>query len=280
MIDLHTHTSASDGLLAPARLVDLAAGSGVCVLAITDHDTVGGIDEAILSAKGLPVRIVPGIEFSVDFPRGSFHLVGLYVDHTNSALVSALSRLKTIRDGRGDRIIAELGKAGVDIPLREVIDESAGGSLGKPHFARVMVRHGYARSIEEIFDKYLVNGRPGDVPKEKISPEEAIRLVRAAGGISILAHPSSLEMPSIEAFEKLLDELIPMGLMGIEAYAALHSAEEVLRYDALARGRGLLVSGGSDFHGDHDELLGRYAPDAVIPVELIEEIDQRRGTRA
>ena len=142
MIDLHTHTSASDGLLPPARLVELAARFGVRVLAVTDHDTVGGIDEAIESAKGLPLRIIPGIEFSVDFPRGSFHLVGLYIDHADEELGKALARLKGIRDGRGERIIAELKKAGVDIPLHEVIAEASGGSLGKPHFARVMVRHG------------------------------------------------------------------------------------------------------------------------------------------
>jgi predicted metal-dependent phosphoesterase TrpH len=277
MIDLHTHTSASDGLLPPARLVELAARCGVRVLAVTDHDTVGGIDEAIESAKGLPLRIIPGIEFSVDFPRGSFHLVGLYIDHADEELRNALARLKGIRDGRGERIIAELKKAGVDIPLHEVIAEASGGSLGKPHFARVMVRHGYARSTEEVFERYLVGGRPGDVPKEKITPAEAIRLVRAAGGIPVLAHPSSLEMPSVEAFEHLLDDLVSMGLMGVEAYASLHTAEEVPRYESIARGRGLLVSGGSDFHGDRAERPGWYADNTPIPEGLIDEIDRHRG---
>ncbi|HSV95672.1 MAG TPA: PHP domain-containing protein [Spirochaetota bacterium] len=275
MIDLHTHTSASDGLLAPARLVELAVRYGVRVLSVTDHDTVSGIDEAIEAAKDLPLRLIPGIEFSVDFPRGSFHLLGLFIDHTNRELTAAISRLKNIRDARGELIIAGLKGAGIDIPLHEVISEAAGGSLGKPHFARVMVRHGYARSVEEVFERYLVNGRPGDVPKEKIAPAEAIRLVRTAGGLPILAHPSSLETPSAGAFEELLDELVSMGLMGIEAYASLHSEEEVRRHEAIARRRGLLVSGGSDFHGDHDERMGCYAENAPIPEGLIDEIDRR-----
>ncbi len=277
MIDLHTHSSASDGLLAPAHLVELAVRCGVRVLSVTDHDTVAGIDEAIKGAKGLPLRIIPGIEFSVDFPRGSFHLIGLYIDHTHPELTAAINRLKNIRDARGGLIIDALKEAGVDIPLHEVISEADGGSLGKPHFARVMVRHGYARSVEEVFERYLVNGRPGDVPKEKIAPAEAIRLVRAAGGLPVLAHPSSLEMPSIEAFENLLDELVPMGLMGIEAYASMNTGEDVRRYDAIARRRGLLVSGGSDFHGDHDERMGLYAENAPIPEGLIDEIDRWRG---
>ncbi len=278
MIDLHTHTSASDGLLGPARLVELAARQGVRVLAVTDHDTTDGIPEALASAAGFDIRLIPGIEFSVEYPNGSFHLVGLFVNDENPALAGAVRRLKGIREGRGARIIAELEKAGVNIPLEEVAAAAAGGALGKPHFARVMVRRGYANSVEEVFERYLVNGMPGDVPKEKLSPSEAIRLVLEAGGLPILAHPSSLGMPSFESFEALLDELRDMGLAGVEAYASTHADEEVRRYETLARARGLLVSGGSDFHGESDERPGYYGQGRIIPAELIKEMDSYRGT--
>mgnify|MGYP005839035201 CR=1 FL=1 len=278
MIDLHTHTSASDGLLGPARLVERAARQGVRVLAVTDHDTTEGIPEALASAAGFDIRLIPGIEFSVEYPHGSFHLVGLFVDHENPALLQAVRRLKGIREGRGARIIAELEKAGVNIPLEEVAAEAAGGALGKPHFARVMVRRGYA-SVEEVFERYLVNGRPGDVPKEKLSPSEAIHLVLEAGGLPILAHPSSLGMPSFESFEALLDELRDIGLAGVEAYASTHADEEVRRYETLARARGLLVSGGSDFHGEGDERPGYYGQGRIIPAWIIKEMDRYRNTR-
>ncbi|HPI14688.1 MAG TPA: PHP domain-containing protein [Spirochaetota bacterium] len=279
MIDLHTHTSASDGLLRPSRLVELAARQGVRTLAVTDHDTMDGVDEALASAAEHGIRLIPGIEFSVEYPSGSFHLVGLFVDHLSPAITAAVERLKAVRENRGGLIIAELENSGVSIPLEEVVAEAAGGALGKPHFARVMVRRGYAGSVEEVFERYLVDGRPGDVPKKKIPPSEAIGLVLEAGGLPILAHPSSLGLPSFEAFGELLDELRAMGLAGIEAYAALHTEEEVRRYEAIALGRGLLVSGGSDFHGEAGERPGYYRNGLPIPTGLIDEMDRFRGER-
>ena len=269
-IDLHVHSSASDGVYSPIELVDLARKRGVEALAITDHDTVGGLAQAVGYARETGYTLVPGIEFSVEHPRGSFHLVGLYVDHENAELQAASERLRSLRDSRGTRMIADLRSHGVDITLEEVLAEAGGAPLGKPHFARVMVRHGFGRDLDDIFRRYLADGRPGDIKKERIPAAEAISLIRNAGGIPIVAHPVSLECRSPEEFEDLLRRLIDLGLEGVEAYASMHTHEQALEFAETAGRYGLLVSGGSDFHGDRPEEIGTYNGGRLIPAGLFD----------
>jgi len=275
-IDLHVHTTASDGLYSPVQMVDMAVGMGLCAMAITDHDTVEGLPGACARAFEKGFNLIPGIEFSIDFPGGTFHLVGLYLDYRDERLLAALRDLKSLRENRALRILEDLNKNGVFIPFDEVQKEAAGGSIGKPHFGRVLVRHGYAADLEQVFERFMVDGRPGDVPREKISAREGMDLIRGAGGIPVIAHPVSLGLDGPGAYDEFIGRLIPMGLRGIEAYAAMHSREWMGTFLSLARKHGLLVTGGSDFHGDRGEEIGLWGPGELIPCDLLDELEKYR----
>ena len=272
LIDLHVHTTASDGIMAPSRLVDFAADSGVVALALTDHDTTDGIDEAVARAAIRGIDVIPGIEFSVDHPVGSFHMVGLFIDHGNRKLQEIITYLKERRSTRIHRMIDDLKMHGIDISLDEVIALSDGGSPGRPHVARVLVKHGFAPSVKDVFQHFLVPGKPGFVKKDKVTAEVALAGIRDAGGIPVLAHPVSMEYASREEFERSLARLIDSGLQGVEAYAYMHTKEEVEYYRSAAVQQGLIVTGGSDYHGDKDEKIGWYAEDSPIPYELYGEL--------
>jgi predicted metal-dependent phosphoesterase TrpH len=271
-VDLHTHSSASDGLYSPAALIDLAHLKGVVALAITDHDTVDGLGEAERHAAEKGLTFVPGVEFSIDYPRGTFHLVGLRIDFKNRALADTLGELKKKRDSRGRRIVEDLRRNGVDIRLEEVLDLAAGAALGKPHFARVMVRRGYGSSVQDIFERYMTRGKPGDVEKEKMTFDTAVGIIKNAGGVPVLPHPASLEFDNLQDFEHALKDLVARGLEGLECYAGMHTPEEAAGYLKIARKHGLLVTGGSDFHGEKPDELGTYAGGMPIPAECIDDL--------
>lgn len=272
-IDLHTHTTASDGIFPPRELIDLAMRSGVIAMAMTDHDTVEGLPDAMEYAASLGFKLYPGVEFSIDYDAGSFHLLGLNIDYGNPRLAGTLRELADHRETRAYRIIDDLKKHGIDIPVDEVVREAGGGSMGRPHVARVMVNHGYAQNIREIFQKYLVKGKPGYVKKVRICFEDAIGLVRECGGIAVVAHPISLECKDMDEFERLLKGFISAGVEGLEAFASMHTVEQAALYEEIARKNGLLVTGGSDFHGDKDETIGYYRKDRPIPVELQDSLE-------
>lgn len=272
-IDLHTHTSASDGIYSPVDLIDLAIRDGLLALAITDHDCIDGLSQAVQYAKKKEFKLIPGIEFSVEYSKGSLHIVGLYIDYNNAELIETTENLKKLRASRADKIIEELEKCNIHIPLDEVLALANGAPLGKPHFARIMIKYGYANSLKEVFRNYLVDGKPGDIPKKKISPDDAIKLIKRSGGISIIAHPISLEFGSFEEFELILQGLIHSGLQGIEVYAAMHSSEQADGFLKIADKYRLLVTGGSDFHGDRNEVLGTYADGKIIPVEILKQLE-------
>lgn len=264
MIDLHSHTTASDGVLAPAALVDRAASESIEILAIADHDTVDGLASASAQARTRGVRFIPSIELSVDWKGGDFHLLGYGLDPANAELLEGLRGLRSIREARIPRIVDRLRDAGLPLDLSDVISEAAGAVPGKPHVARAMVKKGIARDFEHAFDEWLAHGKAGDVPKEKISPAEAFRLLRAAGGVPVIAHPVTLGIGRSQ-FGDFLDRFISEGLRGVEAYAELHGDDDVAFYLGEAARAGLFVTGGSDFHGDKDERLGCYGHERVIP---------------
>jgi hypothetical protein len=277
MIDLHCHTTASDGIKTPTELIDFAIGKNVEILAITDHDTVSGLEEAVNYASDKEFVLIPGIEFSIDYQGGSFHLVGLYVDHQYTPLIEKTLHLQDVRDKRIYRIIDDLEKHGIEIPVEDVQLESAGGAIGRPHVARVLVKHGFANNINEVFKKYLVKGKPGYVKKERIKLEEAVSLIKGAGGISIIAHPVSLNYRNIAEFETILRTFIDAGVEGIEAYSSMHKTSEINDFLELAAKYNLLVSGGSDYHGDKDEKIGYYLPSKPIPYEIYDRIKSHKS---
>ncbi len=267
-IDLHCHTTASDGIKTPVELVDFAISQNVQVIAITDHDTVAGVCEALDYASSIPFKIVPGIEFSIDYQGGSFHLLGLNIDHTFEPMLKKLSHLQSVRDSRIYRIIDDLAINGIEIPVNEVIEESQGGTMGRPHVARVLVKHGYAPTINDVFKRFLVKGKPGYVKKEKISIIEALELVNGAGGQSIIAHPVSLGYANYDEFEKILKGFVELGVSGIEAFSSMHTNRDVEEILRLADKYKLHVSGGSDYHGDKGEKIGYYMPSKPIPYDI------------
>ncbi len=278
-IDLHTHTTASDGIYSPRELVDLAMRNGLVAMAITDHDTVDGLPEAVDYASSLGFRLYPGVEFSIEYDTGSFHLLGLNIDYAHKELRSTVKRLAEYRGTRAYRIIDDLKSHGIDIPLDEVIAESGGGAIGRPHIARVMVNHGYASNIKEIFKNYLVKGKPGYIKKVRIEFSEAVKLIKESGGIPVIAHPVSLECKDMIEFEGLLKGFVEAGIEGMEVYAGMHTPEMAEQYRILAVKYNLLMTGGSDFHGDKDETIGNFHKDSPIPFELYARLEEYIGKR-
>lgn len=269
-IDLHTHSTASDGLLAPARLVALANERGLSALALTDHDTVAGVAEAAAAAEGSGLRFIPGVELSTFVEAGEVHMLGYFVEPASPPLVEALARFREAREGRAEAMVARLTAAGAPIALERVVGLAAGGSIGRPHVARALVEAGHAASVNDAFERWLVRGRPGYVERYKLVPADAVRLIRAAGGVPVLAHPHSAD-----DLARLLPELVAAGLAGIECYYGDYDAPRKRDYLALAARHGLVATGGTDFHGTgvaHRRPLGG----TPVPPECIEELLARR----
>ena len=243
-VDLHTHTTASDGELAPRELVKEAARRGVRVLAITDHDSTEGLAEALHeAAKHPPLTLVPGVEINCDVDGGEVHILGYFLDYEVEWFQAFCRDQRAERVARVHRIAARLTELGMPIDPREVFDLVQEGSAGRPHVAQVMVRHGYVKSVREAFDKYLRSGGPAHVPRKKLSPAEAVALIRKARGVPVLAHPG------LAGKDELIPELVRAGLMGIECYYQEHSGSQTAAYVQMCKDLGLVATGGSDFHG-------------------------------
>lgn len=276
-VDLHCHTSASDGILSPGELVSLALDSGIQVMAVTDHDTVDGVDEAVKEAEGTGLTVIPGIEFSIDINHGSFHLLGYNIDQHHEPLVQQLEVLEQERSTRVTRILEDLEKHGVYLSEEEVRAEAGDGVAGRPHVARVMVSQGYGESVRDIFTHYLTPGKPGYASKEKISHHHAMELIHDSGGRAVLAHPVTLDLVSDTEYEKMLTSLVEDGLDGIEVYSNLHDEYYVELFQSLANRYNLGITGGSDYHGDRGELLGFYGDGRKVPVSVLEAIGYQAG---
>jgi hypothetical protein len=259
-VDLHAHTTASDGTLTPRELVQAAARRGVRVLAVTDHDSTGGLQEAFdEAARHPPLTIVPGLEINCDVPGAEVHILGYYVDHEAPWFQDFLREQRVERAERVHRIAARLAELGMPIDPAEVFALVKEGSAGRPHVAQVMVQHGYVKSVREAFDRYLHANGPANVPRRRLTPVEAVRVVRRARGVPVFAHPGLADRDAI------IPELIDAGLMGIEAIYAEHSAAQTAHYVELCRTHGLIATGGSDYHG---ERSGRTNPLGHPPVPM------------
>ncbi|EES72821.1 PHP domain protein [Paenibacillus sp. oral taxon 786 str. D14] len=268
--DLHSHTQASDGMNKPAENVRLAKEKGLTGLAITDHDTVAGIEEALLAGKELGVDVVPGIEISTRAGGKDIHVLGYFLNFEDEHLLERLARLRSVREERNTLIIAKLQQLGLEITMEEVKAGVArplrpGESLGRPHIADVLVRKGYVSDMREAFDRYLSEGKPGYASLPRISPEEAITWIHEGGGAAVLAHPG------LYGDDELVRSILERGKPdGIEVYHSDHGAEEEIRYAAMAEQYGLIVTEGSDYHGVrqgvvfHGDLGGRTAPPGTV----------------
>ena len=248
MIDLHTHSAFSDGTLSPTELLALAEEIGLYAVALTDHDTVSGIEEALDAAAGKRVHFVPGVEISGEIDRGALHILGLFVDHRNVALREMLSFAETQRGNRNVVIVDRLRQLGMDITIEEVKEEAGDGVVGRPHFASLMIKKGYAATVEEAFLRYLAKGGAAFVPKVRMPRDKAISVIRGAGGVPVLAHPDQTGRGGAE-LTALLTSLKALGLVGMETHYSGYAPNRMRKYARSARALGLLQSGGSDFHG-------------------------------
>jgi hypothetical protein len=277
-IDLHTHSTISDGSLTPTELIELAAGIGLEAVALTDHDTLDGIAEASHAAQRAGVELIPGVELSLEWDRGGMHLIVLWLEPRTGPLQDRLAELQDARNGRNARIVDRLNELGLDITLSEVEVEAGEGSVGRPHFAAVMVRKGFVTDIRAAFDEYLANGRPAYMSRRRLSPEEAIELARRSGGVPILAHAHTLGLDNQAEVEAMMRRLSNAGLVGIECHYGSYDVDEREGYLRMARRFGLLPSGGSDFHGTYktEVALGTGSVGLGVPPSILEPLRAMR----
>lgn len=264
LVDLHTHSNYSDGLLSPTALVEEAGLRGVQFLGLTDHDTVAGIPEARVAGQRLGVEIIPGVELSTSLAGGEgVHLLGYFLDVASPVLLEGLAGYARAREERMTRMIERLLRIGVSIDADEVRALIGHGTAGRPHLARALVTGGYAKSVPDAFDRYIGQGQPAYVPRPRVDPRDAIALVRAAGGVPVLAHPF---WPG--GVESVLDSLVPAGLLGMEVDYGEYTLEDRETLRAIAARRGLIATGGSDFHGV-DRGSGRELGMAPVPLAAV-----------
>jgi predicted metal-dependent phosphoesterase TrpH len=253
-IDLHIHSTASDGSFTPAEILDHAQKLNLAAIAITDHDAIDGSREALRIGIPPSLNFLTGVEISAAHPpffpgSGSFHILGYDIHLDNRDLNQALSKLQDARKNRNPSILKLLNKLGFQISLDEVNQEVGEGQLGRPHIAYAMVKKGFVTSIDEAFDKYLGTRGPAYVDKYRIECEQAIQIIRAAGGVPVLAHPALLNIENDQKLDALLQNLMKIGLAGIEVYYPGHTPQQIRQYTELAGKYGLLMTGGTDFHG-------------------------------
>lgn len=248
MLDFHCHSTASDGSFSPKELVSMAEKLGITHLALTDHDTTDGIAE-FMSVKSDVVRI-PGIEISVYFPSGELHLVGLFIDIHNKEFADLEKDVKNFRKERNVKMIAALSELMKKNVALEDLTDNPDGQLGRPHIAGYLVKNGIVSGVNEAFEMYLKDGARLAVPKKHVSIERAIKAVKSAGGISVLAHPSTLKLDDCD-LEKVIASYKQIGLDGVEAYSSHSPEDKKTVFADIARKHGLIISGGSDFHGSN-----------------------------
>lgn len=268
MIDLHTHSTCSDGTLTPKELVLAAGRAGITHLSLTDHDTFEGVSSAREEALRQGICFMAGLEISAEFQPGTMHILGYGFREEDFALCSKMEYVQRCRRERNPKIIQRLNDMGMAITLDEAAAEAGGKLVGRPHFARVLLRKGYVRDLQEAFDRYLAKGQPAYVDKVRLSPEESVACIRNAGGVAVLAHPLQLKAKDDGALEGILRGLVGLGLQGMECHYRNHSAEDTRKFLDLAGRHGLIVTGGSDFHGRNrpDIQLGKGEGDLDVPL--------------
>ena len=271
-VDLHCHSTASDGEYPPAEVARRAQAAGLVAIALTDHDTTGGVPEATRVGETLGVRIVSGCEFSVKAPWGELHLLAYFLPPGHARLEEFLAGTRAARHRRAEQIVGHLRRLGVAIDLEDVVQAADGGALGRPHVARVLVRHGVCLDMNEAFARYLGRGRPAYVEKPLPTLQQVAELVHAVGGVVVAAHLGD------HGTEGQIRQFQEQGLDGLEVRHPSHSPGTERRLTGIAQRLGLAISGGSDWHGDL-ELGDSHAPlgGLDIPLEWLEKLEERRA---
>lgn len=291
-IDLHVHSTRSDGTYTPTQLVDYAMEKGLAAFALTDHDTIDGLEEAISYAEGLRAKqteagaqapsspvpeVIPGIEFSSEYQGQDIHIVGLYIDYHNKAFAAKLQEFVDSRTLRNQKMCRLLQEAGMDITYDALLQKFPDSVITRAHYAKYMLNHGYITSMKEAFDRYVGDHAPCYVPREKVTPKQAVELILEAGGIPILAHPILYHMGK-ERLDNLVSELKEAGLTGIEAIYSTYNAHEEREIRELAAKYDLCISGGSDFHGSNKPGLdlGTGYGKLFVPYDILERLRFRK----
>ncbi len=277
IVDLHVHSTKSDGSYTPAQLVDYALEKGLSAFALTDHDTTAGIEEALEAAKGKNIEVIPGIEFSSEYEGRDIHIIGLYIDYNSEFFKRRLTSFVNGRTIRNKEMCRRLTEHGIPVTYEELIREFPGCVITRSHYARYLLNHGYTKSLKEAFDRYIGDRCPCFVPRKKITPMRAVEIILKAGGFPILAHPVLYHMSS-QRLDKLVSILKDMGLQGLEAVYSTYNSADEREMRALASKYDLCISGGSDFHGNAkpgQDLAVGYG-NLVIPKDILDNIKEKR----
>jgi predicted metal-dependent phosphoesterase TrpH len=267
LVDLHIHSTASDGKNTPEAIISKAAELGLKYLSLTDHDTIDGIEPALEAVKNFPgLTFIPGVELSTDLADGEAHILGYFIDYTSPELKKELEKFRDSRSGRGRRMVEKLAQLGLEIDWARVQEIAGDGAIGRPHIAQAMLEKGYINSFNEAFDKYIGHGGSAYVEREKITPAEAVALIIRCNGLPVLAHPFTVKDP-----EEMVITLKKAGLIGIEVYYKDNSPEMTESTLKLAEKYGLIATGGTDYHGisgSREVMLGGVE----VPVEAAEKL--------
>ena len=277
LMDLHTHSNISDGTLSPTELVRLAHALGLRALALTDHDNLGGLDEALEASREFDVELIPGVEISVEFKPGTMHIVGYYIWEGREALAKSLEKLQQARADRNPRMVQKLNELGLDVTFEDVRRQAGGEQIGRPHMAKALLEKGYVSSMNEAFDRYLGKGQPAYVDKFRLEPDAAVAMIRKSGGVPGLAHPFTLEVSRSE-LEALVSNLKDQGLEAIEVLSPEHNPDQTHFYQGLAVKYNLVTTGGTDFHGSNKPgiQLGTGYGNFKVPYDLLKHLKKRR----
>ncbi|MFC1667549.1 PHP domain-containing protein [Candidatus Omnitrophota bacterium] len=277
LADLHVHTYLSDGTFPPEKVVEYSKEKGLSAIAITDHDCCLGIAPAIKAAKDKDIEVIPGVELTAELGEEEIHILGYFIDWQNSSFLKKLDEISGVRQERAKKILEKLRGEGVEISGKELLDLSGPGSVGRLHIAHLLVKKGVVSSISRAFEKYIGNNSPCCVKKFKLSPKEAVNMIKDVGGIAVLAHPSVINVKG-ESVEDVIRALVAEGIEGIEAYHSDYSDKDESKFVELAEKYNLLVTGGSDCHGlgKKEVLIGKVK----IPYELVERMKEFVANRA
>jgi len=271
-VDLHTHSLASDGTLPAARVVELAVSAGLHAIAICDHDSVEGVSEALSAGRRLDIPVVPAVEFSATEGELSIHVLGYFIDHTDRTLLRALSSLREARLERARDMVGLLARDGFVIDFDDVLAAVDGGAIGRAHVAAALVRSGHAEDLESAFSRFVGRNAPYFVPKSPVDATAVVSAIRSAGGLAVIAHPG------ISGADECLSTIIASGLDGLEALHAEHTPAQRVHYATIAAEHGLLVTGGSDFHGP--DMAGHPIGAGDVPDEVFERLVEAAGDAA
>lgn len=269
--DLHIHTSASDGVYSPSKIVAMAKQIGLGAIGICDHDTINGLDEGLKAGEQQGLIVVPGIEINTDFGQNELHILGYYIDLNSPILNERLNHLRSERLNRGIRIVNKLNQAGINISMDKVQEIADGATIGRPHIARTIIDAGYASSLNSAFGKYLVRGTPGYVERYKLTPIEAIKIITDSNGIPVMAHPGNCHK------DEVIPQLVNAGLKGIEVYHSDHTSHQRKHYKQIAEKYKLIATGGSDYHGPnviHNITIGN----ATCDITVVDQLKQMLNT--